>query len=381
MPIKINTEIFINRANLIHNFFYDYSESLYKKSQEKIKIKCPLHGVFSQKPNNHLRGSGCPKCANINRVKRLGLKKFISKCKIIHKNKYDYSLVIYKNWDSKVEIKCPIHGIFKQRAGDHINGEGCPKCSYKKRAILSKISLKEFIAKCKKVHKNKYNYDYVNYKNNRTKIKIICRKHGEFYVSPNNHLKGYGCKKCSREEKRLSYLKNAIKKAKIIHKNFYEYPPLFNLYSKKIEIICPIHGIFFQEPYFHYKGGGCPYCYCKAEYKTGLIIEKTFEDWKIEKHKKIFSKEHKRNRYFDFYLSKNKIKVIIEYDGKQHYEPIRFSKKMSIAEAQRKFIKQINTDKLDSIFCKNNGISLFRISYLDNKQKKIKEIFGQLKYF
>lgn len=379
MSVKVTTDTFINRANVIHNYFYDYSESVYKKSQEKVRIKCPIHGIFLQKPNGHLNGRGCPKCANSNRVKRLDQKEFIFRCKRIHENKYDYSSSVYKNWNSKIEIKCPIHGIFKQRAGDHINGEGCRKCANGKMSLLSKIPLKEFIIRCKRIHKNKYDYSHTIYINNRTKIKILCRKHGEFFINPDNHLRGYGCKKCNRENQRLFYLKEIIKKSKKRHDNFYKYPPILNIYNKKIKIECPIHGVFKQEPYYHYKGGGCPYCYCKEEYKTGLIIEKIFKGWKIEKRKRIFSKEHERNRYFDFYLSKNKIKVIIEYDGKQHYEPVRFSKKMSVEEAQKKFIKQTNTDELDSVFCKNNEIYLFRVSYLDNKQKTIEKILEQLK--
>lgn len=37
----------------------------------------------------------------------------------------------------------------------------------------------------------------VNYVNNRTKVIIICAKHGSFLQTPDNHLQGMGCKKCS----------------------------------------------------------------------------------------------------------------------------------------------------------------------------------------
>ena len=46
-----------------------------------------------------------------------------------HGNKYDYSLVIYVNADTKVKIICPEHGIFEQRSSSHINGSGCPMCN------------------------------------------------------------------------------------------------------------------------------------------------------------------------------------------------------------------------------------------------------------
>ena len=53
---------------------------------------------------------------------------FIEKAKQIHGNKYDYSLVEYKNNKTKVKIICPIHGIFEQTPNCHLRLQGCPKC-------------------------------------------------------------------------------------------------------------------------------------------------------------------------------------------------------------------------------------------------------------
>jgi hypothetical protein len=53
---------FIKQANFIHNNFYDYSLVNYKNTEEKVKIICPLHGEFEQKPGNHLNNRGCRKC-------------------------------------------------------------------------------------------------------------------------------------------------------------------------------------------------------------------------------------------------------------------------------------------------------------------------------
>jgi hypothetical protein len=56
--------------------------------------------------------------------------KFIIKANIVHHNKYDYSLVEYKNNKLKVKIICPIHGIFEQRPDSHLQGKSCKKCGY-----------------------------------------------------------------------------------------------------------------------------------------------------------------------------------------------------------------------------------------------------------
>ncbi|MDR0675889.1 MAG: DUF723 domain-containing protein [Elusimicrobiota bacterium] len=133
-PRRLTKEIWIERFKQIHEYKYDYSLfTEYKNKNTKIKIICKEHGEFSQTPEAHWRlQQGCPKCRYIKSGESNALTKeeFIERANIFHKNKYDYSLVEYKNQETKVRIICPIHGEFLQRAGDHIyNKAGCPKCT------------------------------------------------------------------------------------------------------------------------------------------------------------------------------------------------------------------------------------------------------------
>lgn len=59
---KKKRDQFINEAKDIHENKYDYSLSKYINGRIKIEIICPIHGTFTQTPNSHLRGSGCPIC-------------------------------------------------------------------------------------------------------------------------------------------------------------------------------------------------------------------------------------------------------------------------------------------------------------------------------
>ena len=59
---RLGIKIFIKRANKIHNFKYDYSLVKYINALTNITIKCPIHGIFEQLPNNHLNGQGCFIC-------------------------------------------------------------------------------------------------------------------------------------------------------------------------------------------------------------------------------------------------------------------------------------------------------------------------------
>lgn len=69
MSIKKTTEEFIREAKVIHGGYYDYSMVEYKRNSTKVKIICPIHGLFEQLPIHHLNGHGCPRCRD-ERAKR-----------------------------------------------------------------------------------------------------------------------------------------------------------------------------------------------------------------------------------------------------------------------------------------------------------------------
>ena len=197
--IKLTTEEFIKKAREFHGDKYDYSLVDYKNAYTKIKIICPIHGEFEQRPNNHLDGRGCIKCANQNKGKKISKTNtkntdyFINKSKEIHGDKYDYSKVNYINNRTKVEIICPKHGSFFIRPDSHTSDKrGCPKCGKESRFLTNEEVIKQF----KEVHGDKYDYSKVNYVNDRTKVEIICPKHGSFWQIPNSHKCGSGCPYC-----------------------------------------------------------------------------------------------------------------------------------------------------------------------------------------
>lgn len=61
---RFTKEVFINKANKVHDNKYDYSKTEYVTAMVSVKIICPRHGVFEQKPYQHLIGEGCPKCGH-----------------------------------------------------------------------------------------------------------------------------------------------------------------------------------------------------------------------------------------------------------------------------------------------------------------------------
>lgn len=422
MGENIKQEKFIKKAFIKHNDIYDYSLINYKSSRIKVKIICKKHGIFEQEPASHLRGQGCPMCSG---VKRTTNDDFIKKANKVHNDIYDYSLVKYKNNKTKVKVICKEHGIFETRPDNHINSKsGCPKCA---NNIL--YTTAEFIEKANKIHNNKYNYDKVDYKNGHKKIIINCMNHGIFLQKPSKHLQGDGCSKCSGKYKYTTA--EFIEKANKIHNNRYKYTltNYINNYTK-INIICPEHGVFTQNPNSHLQGFKCPMCYNeKRVYNTEKFIElaknkhNNLYDYSLSNYKhstkkvKIICPEHgifiqnagshingtgcpfcklskgekeikiflekkiiffksqfifneckdERNLPFDFYLPE--YNICIEYDGLQHFKPIEYF-------GGKKTFKSIQKhDNIKNEYCKNNNINLIRIKYNENIIEKLEKYF------
>jgi len=135
MRLSINS--FIDKSNEVHNYKYDYSNVDYVNNKTKVKIKCPIHGVFEQTPSSHLTGTGCKLCG-YNKTSVFNTKstdKFIIQAKKIHGDKYDYSSIDYINTDKKIGINCNKHGEFWQKPSKHLQGQGCPICKESKLEI------------------------------------------------------------------------------------------------------------------------------------------------------------------------------------------------------------------------------------------------------
>jgi hypothetical protein len=124
------TETFISKANIIHNFKYSYKKAVYSGVYKLICITCPIHGDFLQIPNCHLNGNGCSFCGResqrLHRVK--SKEQFVVDAIKIHGIWFDYNESVYIRGRTKIKIKCPIHGFFKQSPANHLNGNGCPNC-------------------------------------------------------------------------------------------------------------------------------------------------------------------------------------------------------------------------------------------------------------
>lgn len=187
-----------------------------------------------------------------------GMKKtteqFVSEAKYKHGDRYDYTSSKYCGANKLVKILCRTHGEFSTKASKHLSGSGCQKCAVAERTG----TLDRFISKANEVHQWKYDYSKVVYTIARTKVKIICPKHGEFLQVAGLHLAGSGCPKCVGKTRDVLEF---LKLSKDVHGDKYDYSKVvYRKSTESVTITCPTHGDFSQPPFRHLRGYGCLKC-------------------------------------------------------------------------------------------------------------------------
>ena len=386
-----------------HGDAYDYSlvdwgkyfasRSGTDSGSSEIDIRCPKHDfVFRQSPTRHgTAGHGCILCAQekSGANMRRGLDDVLAQCLEVHDGYYSYELVDrdkYEGTHSKILINCSKHGPFEQVAMSHLKGHGCNDCSIEKRADAQRFSAEEVIEKCKKIYgEDRFSYDLnlisKQYQKNTSAITVHCNIHKEdFDIGACVLLQGNacGCNSCRAEkikERCFIPLEEQIEKAQKIHNNKYDYSLAHTVDYKnvntKIPIICPIHGVFEQQMSHHiHRSSGCPIC---KSSKGEKIITRILSDKGIdfETQKKFPDCKNIQQLPFDFFLPKyNKL---IEYDGEQHFKPMRF---LGSVRGEKK-LKQLQArDKIKTKWAKSSPYTLHRICYDQDIEEELNKILN-----
>ena len=226
---------------------------------------------------------------------------------------------------------------------------------------MKRLSTEQWINLAKEVHGEKYDYSITMYSTAKTKLKIICPTHGEQEMLPHHHIRGYGCGKCGKEQINISNGKQ-LSQQQFLEKvsNLQGLDFSNSIYKNKrsnITVRCIIHGDYTTKAEMILKGCGCPKCKSSKgediietwllKNSISYITQKTFEGC-----------SYKRLLKFDFYLPN--YNMCIEYDGEQHFRPIKYWGGLE------GFKKLIIKDGLKNLYCQENNLSLLRILYKDN---------------
>lgn len=357
--------------------------------------------------------------------------KFLNRAKEKHKNKFDYSLVKYKNEYTPVKIICSIHGEIDIEPRNHLRSiYGCKECFEDSRKKF--LNTEDFIDQAIKIHGNRYSYEKTQYKGSvKDEVIVTCKIHGDIPVQPTHHLReeyGGGCKKCADEKLTMPF-DEFVSKSKKLHSNFYDYSNSEELYINgytKIKINCPKHGEFPITPQHHLEGQGCKLCSIERQ-KTGLeeFIKRaksihedrySYENFVYENNKtkseitckihgpffqspsnhinhkqgcdkcinksegfiaeilqekEIFHRSYRIKPHkflFDFYLPEHKL--IIERDGEQHYDEDSWFNKTKTGRPRNQ--REIDLMKTNIVL--ENDLSIARIPYWLNKNEVKQEL-------
>jgi hypothetical protein len=344
-------EDFLIRARESHGYKYNYP-NLSEKILSTDDIDIEYNGIiYKQKVVKHILLGRCPEKNTPTKT----TDQFISEARLIWSDKYDYSLVEYKGALKKVKI---IYKgvIFDQVAVSHLKGQCCEK----------NLNQENFILKSKEKHGNRYDYSLVEFKNGN--LPVLIGYKGVYYTQkPYYHLSGNRPENIKLAIKKTN--RQFINESNQVHDFKYNYDKVDYISNQtKVIITCPIHGDFQQRPLSHIQGNGCPNCNeSRGEKEIAKYLDKNeisyYRQHKFLECKNVFQLP------FDFYLPK--YRIAIEFDGKQHYEPMEF---FGGVESYNRL--KIN-DKIKSDYCEDNYIDLVRIRYdqIDRITEILREIF------
>lgn len=370
-------KLFFDKVKKMYGDKYDLSKTEYKGYENKVTLICKVHGEFQISPKTLLHGShgrkphGCPICEGIKQPKKNTPESFKSEMKKIYGRKLKFKIPNKVTIYTKITAICKHHGEITHSVEYYKSGKGCEYCSGKK------TYWPDFIKLARQVHGDKYDYSLTEIpKRNSDKITIICPEHGQFRQFAWLHLSGSGCPECvgypnkkTPEQRKDEF----IRKARDLFGDKFDYSKVHYVNNDtNVTLICKEHHIEFEtSPDTHLRGSGaCPMC-------TRSIGEAKIYGY-LSRHKIKFFTQHKiehnnplcKRQYLvvDFYIPE--YKIVIEYNGKQHYQHVEFFHSDGFTLEDQKIRDNTLVDILTS-----KGIRLLTIKY--NEIDEIDDILNR----
>ena len=133
------------------------------------------------------------------------------------KNVYDldFTNFVYDGRDAKSAVKCNVCGHEWQTSPRILLGNhGCPICNKEKGHMKTRSSQEKVIEKLQETYGDRYDFSRVRYVNARTKIEVVCKKHGSFFAMPHDLFNYHGCPFC-RQSRGEQMVKNTLEENRI----------------------------------------------------------------------------------------------------------------------------------------------------------------------
>jgi very-short-patch-repair endonuclease len=348
-------QTFLSAATSKHRDRFGYEGVTENNIYGRLPIECPQHGTQRLTRKQHLE-HGCPKCRDesIRTEKKTA---FLAAATAKYGDKYDYSAMRFRDMTTKVTINCNMHGRFRQEPWRHLQSvAGCLKCGWQSTGSSLSLTQDQFKAKVASVFGNELDLSKVKYTNNRTRVTVGCRKHGDFQIPPEKLMAGKGCQTCaieSRNDKLRMSLDEFRSKAVIVHGDRYDYSDsYYDPDSGKWLVSCKSHGPWLVSSSNHIsRASGCPKCPVSIghEFIRAVLIDHGIQ---FEEEKRFKGLPGYR---FDFSVTDDQL--LIEYDGIQHFQAV------DLFGGPEALTKTRKRDRKKNDWARLNGYRLLRIRF------------------
>lgn len=343
----------------------------YVNNSTPILHYCIEHGIYwKTTPGRILNGRGCPQCKK-EKFRRAMCKtheKYVDELK----EKLPHIVAIEKYVDKSTHIMhyCTKHDMYWSATPDNVlHSNGCPLCRNETIGNKLKKTHQQYIEELKQYN---HNIEVIGeYVGANTQILHRCKIDGyEWFATPANILFGCGCPKCKTRKLSNMFSKSHaeyVRELSVVNSNL---EVLGEYINAKIPILhrCKIDGYEWEAaPSNILSGQGCPKCQTSKGEKQihqwlennniTYVYQKTFTDCK-----------DKKELPFDFYLPR--YNLCIEFDGRQHFEPVDFSGKGQDWALEQFLITQKH-DEMKNQYCNDNNIRLLRIPYYKNIESEL----------
>lgn len=342
-----------------------YVDSYRKDGRMYIDYICPKHheiGTQTMDRNYMLNHAvGCAYCHGHSLPEWYVMKK------ISEINPDIELLEPYENMTKRIKCRCKKHDHISTKSVQEIlMGRGCKYCGAQKLSEQHFLADEEIQLRVSKRHPHIKLIKYDGMHSNMSEW--LCAKHNKSFnkvLSTMLRSKESGCSECYKERMKRDF---SMSTSEFQHKLKGFHPELivkskYNGMTSPIQIYCSVHDYTFQTTPANvlHRTSCCPKSF--ATYKEEAMCS-LIESWgyTIERQYGIEECKDKNPLKFDCFLTD--YNTVVEYDGENHYYPIRFGTQ-SMEDAIRKHEYTKEHDKLKNDFCRKNKINIIRVPYFE----------------
>ncbi len=282
----------------------------------------------------------------------------IAESKLYFGDCLDYCESVYVDAKTKIIFRCKKHDFsFEQTSNNHLKSKHpCKFCLQESRREAFSDGIDTFKNKIKSIYGDLFDFENVNYVNQRTPVSLKCLKHNKLITKePQVFLRGIGCDLCTKEESSANLSERTLNEinrfVSTLNGKCHSIKYVNN--ESKLDFECMV-GHKFQKSWSEVKNSLRWCSKCSPNRLVGETIARLMLEHLLKiKLPSLYIKEMD-GLQLDGYNYDHKI--AFEYQGYQHFTDISH-----FHQNDKQFKDQLKRDHYKKALCKQNGIILIEI--------------------